>query len=60
LNRGESVVIQDKYNKFDVAVETIPLKDARLQSSWGKQLFRIVLTARQIILEDAFLIKIEQ
>jgi len=60
IPNGEPVVVRYEDDKFDIAVETIPLKDARLQSSWGKQLYRIVLTARQIILEDAFLIKIEQ
>jgi hypothetical protein len=52
-------VMYDK-QKFVANVETIPLKDARLQSSWGERLFRIVLTAKQIPLEDEFAINIQQ
>jgi hypothetical protein len=55
-----SIVIRFDKKKFIANVKTIPLKDARLQSSWGKQLFRIVLTAKQKLLKDEFAIKIER
>jgi hypothetical protein len=45
--------------KFRVDIETIPLEDGRLRSSWGSKLFRIVLTARERVLQGAFTIHIE-
>lgn len=56
----DPLVIRYDKRKFVADMETIPLKDARLQSSWGKQLFRIMLTAKQRPLEDDFTIKIER
>lgn len=47
-------------NKFQADFETIPLEDARLQSSWGNQLYRILLTAKEKSLKDEFSIRIEQ
>jgi hypothetical protein len=54
------VVIRYDEKKFEAAVESIFLKDSRLQSSWGRQLFRIVLTAKHKMLEDEFAVVIEQ
>jgi hypothetical protein len=54
----EPIVVRFDEKKFMANVETIPLKDARIRSSWGKQLYRIVLTAKQKLLEDEFVIKI--
>lgn len=45
---------------FEASVEVIPLEDARLQSSWGEQLYRILLTARQIHAEDEFTLTIQK
>jgi len=45
---------------FSVDFETITVEDSRLRSSWGDQLFRIVLTARQTPLKGEFIIRIEQ
>jgi hypothetical protein len=56
----EPIFVKYDKKKFAADVETIPLKDARLQSSWGKQLFRIVLTAKRKSLDDEFKIKIER
>jgi hypothetical protein len=56
----DPLVIRYDKRKFVADMETIPIKDARLQSSWGKQLFRIMLTAKQRPLEDDFTIKIER
>ena len=54
----EPVVVRYDKKKFQPNVETIPLEDARLRSSWGKKLFRIVLRAKQKPLEDNFAIEI--
>ena len=54
------IIIRYDKRKFEANVEVIPLKDARLRSSWSEQLFRIVLTAKQKPREDEFEIKIER
>ena len=54
------IVVRYDKQKFVANVEIIPLEDARLRSSWGKQLYRIVLTAKQKPLGDEFVIKIER
>ncbi len=54
----EPVVVRYDKKKFQPDVETIPLADARLRFSWGKEIFRIVLTAKQKFLEDEFAIEI--
>jgi hypothetical protein len=47
-------------NKFQADFETIPIEDARLQSSWENQLYRILLTAKERLLKDEFSIRIQQ
>jgi hypothetical protein len=54
----EPIVVRYGKKKFEANVETITLKDARLRSSWGEKLFRIVLRAKQKLLEDDFVIEI--
>ena len=54
------IVVRYDKQKFVANVEIIPLEDAKLRSSWGKQLYRIVLTAKQKPLGDEFVIKIER
>ena len=44
--------------KFNVEIEPIDLTDARLRSSWGSRLFRILLTAKEKRLADKFSIEI--
>jgi hypothetical protein len=56
----EPVYIKYDQKKWAANVETIALKDARLQSSWGKKVYRIVLTAKQKQLKDKFVIKIDR
>ncbi|MGD2245845.1 MAG: heparinase II/III family protein [Candidatus Aminicenantes bacterium] len=46
-------------NRFSAEFEKIHLEDARLRSSWGNELFRIVLTARQRPIKDEFTLRIE-
>ena len=50
-------IFYDK-KKFKVDIETIPLEDARLRSSWGSRLFRIVLTAKEKLLKYKFSLRI--
>lgn len=54
----KAVYITYDRNKFKVDFETIPIEDGRLRSSWGKRLFRILLTAKQTPLKDTFSIRI--
>jgi hypothetical protein len=54
------VYIRYDENKFGVGLEPITLEDARLKSSWGGKIYRIVLTAKQTLLKDRFSISIEQ
>lgn len=54
------VFVRYDKNRFRVEFETIHLQDARLRSSWGNELFRIVLTARHKPLKDEFAIRIER
>ena len=54
------VTVRYDKNKFRADLETIPLKDDRLQSSWGEKLYRILLTAKEKSLKDEFSIRIMQ
>ncbi len=56
----KSVTIEYDKQKFGAVIETIPLEDARLRSSWGERLYRIVLTAKRKSLKDEFAIVIRQ
>ncbi|UCE41132.1 MAG: heparinase II/III family protein [Candidatus Aminicenantes bacterium] len=60
IHNLKPIVVRYDKRKFEANVETIPLQDARLRSSWGEQLFRIVLTAKRKLLGDEFAIKIER
>jgi hypothetical protein len=46
--------------KFRVAIEPIPLEDPQLRASWGKQIYRILLTAKERPLTDEFLLRLTQ
>jgi hypothetical protein len=54
----EPLFISYDGSRFRAALETIPLKDAQLRSSWGPTLYRIVLTAKETRPEDRFSITI--
>jgi hypothetical protein len=54
------VYIRYDRNRFQADLETIPIKDNRLQSSWGERLYRILLTAKEKSLKDEFSIRITQ
>jgi hypothetical protein len=50
----DPIVVRYDATKFQAIVEVIPVRDARLQSSWGQQLFRIVLTAKKKSLKGEY------
>jgi hypothetical protein len=52
------VSIKYDKDKFRADLEAIPLEDDRLQASWGKRLYRILLTAKRMSLKDEFSIRI--
>jgi hypothetical protein len=52
------VIIRFDGSRFRAAVETLPLEDAQLRSSWGPVLYRIVLTGTDMPREDSFSIEI--
>jgi hypothetical protein len=54
------VYISYDRDKFRVDIETLSLTDDRLQSSWGENLYRILLTAKKKSLKDKFSIRIFQ
>jgi hypothetical protein len=56
----EPIVVRYEKKKFVANVEAIPLEDARLRTSWGRQLYKVVLTAKQGLIEDEFAIKIQK
>ncbi len=51
-----SIYYDDKFFKADV--ETIPISDARLLSSWGDHLYRIRLIAQQTPTQGEYVIRI--
>ena len=55
---GASATIDFDQERFDVTFEPILLDDARMQRGWGDRLTRIVLTAKQPLLADTFVITI--
>jgi hypothetical protein len=56
----EPIVLRYDEKKFEANVETIPLKDARLKTSWGRELYKVELTAKHKLIEDEFAIKIQK
>jgi hypothetical protein len=53
------VFIRYDASRFRADIETIPLEDAQLRSSWGPTLYRIVLVAKETLPEGTFSILIE-
>lgn len=60
LQKRSPVFIHFDKNKFNFTMETIPIEDSHLRDSWGRQLFRILLTAKQKTRKDEFTIRIVQ
>jgi hypothetical protein len=46
--------------KFSATIEPIALEDPQLRASWGKQVYRILLTAKKRPLADDFVIRLVQ
>ncbi len=55
---SKPVFIRYEGSRFRASLETIPLEDAQLRSSWGPTLYRIILTAKKTLEDDTFLITI--
>jgi hypothetical protein len=43
---------------FSVHAEPIDIRDPQLQSSWGEKLWRIVLTMKQTVLKNVFVVRV--
>jgi hypothetical protein len=46
--------------RFEASFENVELTDNRMQGSWGKEIFRILLTSKKQVLTDEYLIRIEK
>jgi hypothetical protein len=57
---AKSVFIHFDKVQWSAALETIPLVDGQLRSSWGERLYRILLTAKQAPLRGEYSISIKQ
>jgi len=53
-NEGQPISISYDKDRFSVGVDTIPIEDPRLLSSWGNRIYRILLTAKGRALADEF------
>jgi hypothetical protein len=60
IRDAKPVSIGYDHKKFGVEIQVIPLEDPRLRSSWGKQVFRIMLKAKQKLIADEFAIIIQK
>jgi hypothetical protein len=56
----KSLYINYDKAKFRAAIEPIELEDGQLRASWGKQIYRILLTAKKRPLTDNFVIRLVQ
>lgn len=59
LNAKPVFILYDK-DQWSAALETIPLEDGQLRSSWGERLHRILLTAKKASLRGGYSILIKQ
>ncbi|MBN2089364.1 heparinase II/III family protein [candidate division KSB1 bacterium] len=46
--------------RFEASYENIELTDSRMQGSWGKEIFRIVLVSKKQVLADEYSIRVER
>lgn len=53
------VILYDK-SRWSVNLETVPVEDGQLRSSWGERLYRILLTAKQTPLRGESSIRVTQ
>jgi hypothetical protein len=52
--KGRSISLLYDGEKFSVAIEPIKIEDTRLRSSWGEQIYRIVLTSKVKAITDEY------
>ncbi|MCF3110017.1 heparinase II/III-family protein [Niabella sp. CC-SYL272] len=62
LIQQENGNTQLTYNSrdFEAVIETVPQEDARLSAVWGKQIYRIVLTARKLQRSGTYVFRIRR
>ena len=53
-NNGQPISFSYDKDRFSVGIDTIPIEDPRLLSSWGNRIYRIFLTAKGRALADEF------
>jgi hypothetical protein len=53
-NRGRNVSLSYDTSKFTASVEPIRIEDPRLEASWGKTIYRILLTSKSQALRDEY------
>lgn len=57
---GEKVSLQYDKNNFTPSIETITLDDPRLSNVWGKEIYRLSLTAKKKALSGTYVFTIKQ
>ncbi len=57
---GKSIRLNYDPQQFEAAVETVELKDNKLSRVWGKEVYRLSLTARKMKIADTYKISIEK
>ncbi len=60
LKEAKPVFILYDKRKWKVSLETIPIEDGRLRSSWGENVYRILLTALQTLRQGEYSIRVVQ
>jgi hypothetical protein len=60
LKETKPVVILYDKSRWSANLETIPVEDGQLRSSWGERVYRILLTAKQTPLRGESSISIKQ
>lgn len=60
IKEAKTVFIMYDRNRFDVNFETVPLKDPKLQASWGEQIYRISLTEKKTSIKGEYSLSIVQ
>ena len=57
---GEKVNLQYDKNSFTPSLETVTLDDPRLSNVWGKEIYRLSLTAKKKALSGTYVYTIKQ
>ncbi|OYZ50194.1 MAG: hypothetical protein B7Y15_09380, partial [Bacteroidetes bacterium 24-39-8] len=57
---GKKLVLFYEKNQFQPSVDIVPQTDPRLMAVWGKEVYRLTLTAKQIIGKGKYVINISK